>query len=157
MTAPLSTNTHPDGAHRHTTRRSSTTRAAILGRWPSALGVLSVLLIFGDGDVDSVDGFAAVLVLMPVAYLLFGWARGELGEARQLAIQLAGLVVYSTLAAAAVIVGGSAGRYVVAAGWLGHAAWDLYHHHTGRVVPRPYAEWCAVVDSLGAVALVVLW
>ncbi|HEX2041233.1 MAG TPA: hypothetical protein VHF24_01240 [Acidimicrobiales bacterium] len=27
---------------------------------------------------------------------------------------------------------------------------------TGRVVPRPYAEWCLVVDVLGAVALVVL-
>lgn len=156
MTTPLSTNPRPDAADRHTAGPPSTARAAILGRWPSALGILSVLLIFGDGDVDSIDGFAAVLVLMPVAYLLFGWARGELGETRQLAIQLAGLVVFSALAAEAVMVGGTAGRYVVAAGWLGHAAWDLFHHRTGRVVPRAYAEWCLVVDALGAAALVAL-
>jgi hypothetical protein len=37
---------------------------------------------------------------------------------------------------------------------LGHAAWDAYHYLRNRVVPRSYAEFCAVVDLLlGAVIL----
>ena len=93
---------------------------------------------------------------MPVAYLLFGWVRGELADPRQLAVQLAGLAGYSAFAFAAVVLGGSVGRYVLAAGWLGHAAWDLWHHRTGRVVPRAWAEWCFVVDILGAAAFLVV-
>jgi hypothetical protein len=33
---------------------------------------------------------------------------------------------------------------VVAAGLLGHAAWDVYHHRAGRVVRRSLAEFCFV-------------
>jgi hypothetical protein len=87
---------------------------------------------------------------------VFGWARRELAEARALAIQFAGLVAYSVLAFAAVVLDGTAGRYVLAAGWFGHAAWALHYHYTGRVVPRAWAEWCFVVDIIGAVAIVAL-
>lgn len=135
---------------------TATLRASTPRRWPAALGVIAALLIFGDGETPPLGPFAAVLAFMPIAYLLFGWARRELSDARQLAIQLAGLVAYSELAVAAVVLGGSAGRYVLAAGWLGHAAWDLYHHRTDRVVPRPWAEWCFVLDVIGAVAIVAL-
>jgi hypothetical protein len=42
----------------------------------------------------------------------------------------------------------------VSAGLLAHAAWDVYHHRTGRVVVRSMAEFCGVLDTL--LALVVL-
>ncbi len=150
MTRTLSTNGHSGHTQGDTTAHRSTPRAAIARRWPAILGVVSALLFFGGEAPGSVDGFAAVLVSMPVAYLLFGWARGELAERRELVVQLDGLVAYSALAVAAVVVGGSAGWYLLAAGWAGHAAWDLWHHRKGRVVPRAWAEWCFVVDIAGA-------
>jgi hypothetical protein len=38
---------------------------------------------------------------------------------------------------------------------LGHAAWDVYHYWTNRVVVRSMAEFCAVLDTLLAMAIVV--
>lgn len=155
MTPALSTEGDSPGTGRRTTGHDSAVRALLTRRWPAALGIVFSLLVFGDG-VESVDGFAIVLVFMPVAYLLFGWARGELAHARALAVQVGALVAYSLFATAAVVLGGDAGRYVLAVGWLGHAAWDLRHYHTGRVVPRAWAEWCFVVDVLGAAAFLIL-
>ncbi|MFJ9586512.1 DUF6010 family protein [Streptomyces acidicola] len=51
------------------------------------------------------------------------------------------------------------GRRLVAAGWFLHGVWDLAHLLLARlcgVVARTFAEWCAVVDVLLAVELVVL-
>jgi hypothetical protein len=44
----------------------------------------------------------------------------------------------------------------VAAGLLGHAAWDLYHHRVNRVVTRSFAEFCLVLDTALAVAIVIV-
>jgi hypothetical protein len=45
--------------------------------------------------------------------------------------------------------------WLVAAGWLTHAAWDVVHLRRDAVIARSFAEWCAVVDVLVAVQLVV--
>jgi hypothetical protein len=45
------------------------------------------------------------------------------------------------------------GRYVLAAGWFGHCLWDIAHHVAKRVVPRWYAEYCAVADVLARCAI----
>ena len=42
----------------------------------------------------------------------------------------------------------------MAAGLLGHAAWDAYHHRTNRVVVRSLAGFCLVLDTALAVAIV---
>jgi len=47
------------------------------------------------------------------------------------------------------------GAYVVAAGLLGHAAWDV-HHRTNRVVVRSLAEFCLALDTALAVAIVIV-
>jgi hypothetical protein len=57
-------------------------------------------------------------------------------------------------AAIALILSRDAGSYLVAAGLLGHAAWDVYHHRVNRVVVRSMAEFCCVLDTLLAVAIV---
>ena len=41
-------------------------------------------------------------------------------------------------------------------GLLAHAAWDVHHHRTGRVVPRSLAEFCMVLDTLLGVAIIIL-
>jgi hypothetical protein len=48
------------------------------------------------------------------------------------------------------------GRYLLAAGWLGHGVWDYAHFRADKVVSRSFAEWCAVFDVLRAAAFVFL-
>ena len=47
------------------------------------------------------------------------------------------------------------GGYLVAFALIGPAGWDAYHYLRNRVVARSYAEWCAVVDLLVGVAILL--
>lgn len=62
---------------------------------------------------------------------------------------------FGTAAAIALIVNGTAGTYLVAAGLLGHAMWDVYHDRINKVVVRSMAEFCCVLDTVLAVAIVI--
>jgi len=66
------------------------------------------------------------------------------------AYDLTGAVTLAPIRAASGLV------YLVAAGLLGHAAWDFYHHRTNRVVSRSLAEFCLVLDTLLAIAVLVV-
>ena len=46
--------------------------------------------------------------------------------------------------------------FIVAAGLLGHAFWDAYHHHVDRVVMRSMAEVCGVLDTLLAIVVIAV-
>ncbi|MEU7740876.1 hypothetical protein [Nonomuraea sp. NPDC049158] len=52
--------------------------------------------------------------------------------------------------------GAVVGSYLVALGLLCHAAWDVYHYRANRVVTRSLAEFCLVLDTALAVAIIVL-
>ena len=60
-----------------------------------------------------------------------------------------------TAAAIAIIVDTEAGAYLVSAGLLGHAAWDVYHHRLNKVVVRSMAEFCCILDTLAIVIAAV--
>ena len=49
-----------------------------------------------------------------------------------------------------------AGRVLVAAGLIGHAAWDLVHWHRHEVVSRSLAEWCGALDLALGVGVLAL-
>jgi hypothetical protein len=66
------------------------------------------------------------------------------------------LAGFGAAAAAALLVNPELGAYLVAAGLLGHAAWDAYHHRVNRVVVRSMAEFCLVLDTALAVAIVIV-
>jgi hypothetical protein len=117
--------------------------------------VALVVVTFADGAAPF-ELLAALLVVMPLCYLAFGARRRELGTRRALAVQLAGLVVFTAVGLLALAVGPPGAGYVVAAGWFAHGVWDAVHHRTGKVVPRAWSEWCGVVDFLGAAAIVLL-
>ncbi|UQX04588.1 hypothetical protein [Streptomyces sp. RerS4] len=131
------------------------TLTVLAHRWPTLLALTLVLVTFLDG-LPPTRFLAALLVVMPLCYLAFGAARDELRSRRTLALQLAGLAGFSTLAAVALVVDGSWALWVLAVGWFAHAAWDFVHHRSGAVVPRAWSEWCGVVDAAGATAIVVL-
>ncbi|CAL9348900.1 hypothetical protein SUDANB120_00419 [Streptomyces sp. enrichment culture] len=134
------------------TSRGARAGAAVAHRWPTLLALVLGAATFADG-LPGRGFLAALLVVMPVCYLLFGALRRAFGGTRMVAVQVAGLLVFGAAAAVAVSVGESAGLRLLAAGWAAHAVWDFVHHRTGRVVPRAWSEWCCVVDLCGAAAL----
>ncbi|MFD5102911.1 hypothetical protein [Streptomyces albidochromogenes] len=126
--------------------------AAVGHRWPTLLALALAVVTFADG-LPALEFLAALLVVMPLCYLLFGALRGQLRPPRVLVLQIAGLLGFAAVALTALAVDETLGLHVLAAGWLAHAVWDFAHHRTGRVVPRAWAEWCCVVDACGALAL----
>ncbi|WP_051806702.1 hypothetical protein [Streptomyces sp. NRRL F-2664] len=139
--------------------REQTAHGTLLGRlvhrWPTLAAVALVIATFVDG-IPPAGLLAGLLAIMPVCYLLFGAFRGELRDVRILAVQCAGLVGFAAVAALSLALDPSAGLRAVAVGWLAHGVWDIVHHRAGRVVPKAWSEWCAVVDVGGALAILTL-
>ncbi|MFE5336053.1 hypothetical protein ACFQ8E_09095 [Isoptericola sp. NPDC056573] len=130
--------------------------AAALGRpaaaWP-AFGATFVLIgVAKVTDLDPTPWMIGLAVVLAVV----GLAAGRRHPAWSLPLQAAAMLVLGVAALAAVRLDATAGGLVVAVGLLGHAAWDAYHHRTGRVVARSLAEFCGVLDVILAVALAVL-
>jgi hypothetical protein len=133
---------------------------ALTRRWPAALGVVaavnSLVLVARFPAPAQVWVSAWCVLLAAVIYLTWGTARGDLGDRRLLTAQTAGVLGFGAVALAAVAVDPAAARYVLAAGWLAHATWDVVHHRLGRVVPGWYAETCLVADLTLAAALLTV-
>src|SRR5918995_285604 len=131
--------------------------AAVLQRrqatWVVALVAVAALVALRLQDW--VDPVVAWLVAA-LALVLWGAVRGQLRRRGALVLETAGMVVFTAIALAAVSVDPNLGRYIVAAGWFGHAAWDFAHFRADKVVSRSFAEWCAVFDFLRAVGILVL-
>ena len=125
-------------------------------RWPTWLALAIVVISVFDGEPQPVDTVAWLMLAMPIPYLLFGAVRKELRPRSVLMLQLGALAFYGALTALALSLADDVARYIVGAGWILHAGWDAAHHRANRVVPRAYAEWCAVLDVSLGVAIIVL-
>ena len=121
--------------------------------WPLFAGTFVVITVAQIGIVD----FDATWVLLAVAVLFagYGLVKGATHPFDGLPLQAIAMAGIGIAAAIAAIVDGDVAAYLVAGGLLGHAAWDVYHHRINRVVVRSMAEFCAVLDTLLAVAIVV--
>ncbi|MER5456059.1 hypothetical protein ABT008_14865 [Micromonospora sp. NPDC002389] len=131
--------------------------AAAIGRpgasWP-AFGVTFVLVGLGLAPI----GFDPVpwICLGALSLVVFGSARTGLRPAWSLPLQSAAMLALGAAALLAVRADHVAGGIVVGVALFGHAAWDWWHHRTGRVVEQSLAEFCGVLDVLvGAGVLVV--
>jgi hypothetical protein len=95
-------------------------------RWPAGVGIaagtagLAVLAPMAE-QVQTWTSAWCVL-LAAVVYLTWGTARGDLGSRRLLTAQTAAVLGSGAVAIAAVAVDPAVARYVLAAGWLAHAA-----------------------------------
>jgi hypothetical protein len=130
--------------------------AAVLQRrqatWVVAVVAVTVLVALRlQGWVDPVVAW----LVAALALVLWGAVRGQLRR-WALVLETAGMVGFTAIALAAVSVDPDLGRYLVAAGWFGHAAWDFAHYRADKVVSQSFAEWCAVFDFLRAVGILVL-
>ncbi|SDD01048.1 hypothetical protein [Glycomyces harbinensis] len=132
--------------------------AAALQKRGAAWPVFAVtFVVIGAADFTPwPDAPTWVLIALAVPFTVYGLLRGAARPAEGLPLQAIGMAVFGGAAAVVMLVGGDFGAYLVAAGLLGHAAWDVHHHRTGRVVVRSMAEFCFVLDTLIAVAMVVV-
>ncbi|MGY1636936.1 DUF6010 family protein [Geodermatophilus sp. SYSU D00742] len=144
-----------------TIRRAAGVRNALACRWPTALGAVAAVpgfvLVAQLPEHPQACVSAWCVLLAAVIYLTWGTtARGDLGDRRLLTAQTTAVLGFGAVAMVAVAVDLDAAPYVLAAGWLAHAAWDVVHHRLGRVVPRWYAETCLVADLTIATALLTV-
>ena len=131
--------------------------AAALGKprsaWPLFFGTFVVIgaAKIGVAYVNATWVFLGLAALFVGYGLVHGAARPLDG----LPLQTLAMVVVGTAAVIAMLVGGDVAAYLVAAGLLGHAAWDVYHHRANKVVARSMAEFCCVLDTVLAIFIVV--
>ncbi|MGN6686721.1 MAG: hypothetical protein ACTHK1_04205 [Actinomycetales bacterium] len=137
---------------------SAPLRRFLLRRWPtwtalaataSGVALLSLLPARLRLDVG-----AWSVLLAAVIYLAWGAARDSTRDPAWRRAQTGGVLAFGALAITVAAADLPVARYVLAAGWLGHAAWDAVHHRHDRVVPRWYAELCMAADLTIAAALV---
>jgi hypothetical protein len=134
--------------------------AAVLERrrfaWVVLLVAIAALVLIQVLDLKI--NLVPVFLVVALAFLVVGVARGQLRRPGGLTLQTAGMLAFGATALAAFYVDPDLGGYLVAFALLGHAAWDAVHYVRNRVVPRSYAEFCAVFDLLlGAAILFVLF
>jgi hypothetical protein len=121
--------------------------------WAVFFGTFVVLMIT---EVTPLDIDATwVFIGLAVPFAGYGLLRGAARPTHGLPLQTIAMVGFGAIAAVALLVDATVGGLLVAAGLLGHAAWDLHHHRANRVVTRPFAEFCLVLDVLLAVAIVI--
>lgn len=177
---------------------------SVLLRWPTGLGVVVaglVALAMGNEVSEEVPSFSAVMLILPLLYLIvvklghreatwpvlgvllvitvalmeqdpvlrasiYGaialavlvWSAidGQLLRPGEIHIQAIGLVGFGAFTLVGLAIDPDLGLYVAAAGWFLHGIWDLVHLRRDKVVQRSFAEWCAVVDILVAMQLLLL-
>ena len=122
--------------------------------WP--LFFATIVIITATRLAD--DRFEPTWVILAgaAAMGIYGLLRGAAHPGYRLPLQTMALLGFGAAAGAALMVNPDLGAYLVAAGLLGHAAWDAYHHRTNRVVVHSFAEFCLVLDTALAAAIVLV-
>jgi len=124
-----------------------------MSAWWWFLGSMPLITLGQIFDAPAVLTWAVVVIAALVA--VWGIARGHWSNPGGLSLQSLAMVAFGAMSLLAFVVDTTAGGLLVAAGLVGHAAWDLYHHRKNRVVVRSYAEACIVLDVALAVMIVV--
>jgi multisubunit Na+/H+ antiporter MnhC subunit len=120
-------------------------------RWPVLAGIgLAVI------TPKIVLPLSLALILAAIVYPVSGTIMRQWRTGRLLAFHLAVFLVFVAIAFFALQVDETTSRYVLAAGFVGHAVWDAFHFRANRIVPRWYAELCAVLDLALALAIAFL-
>jgi hypothetical protein len=122
--------------------------------WPVFFATVAVITAIRVMDIG-IDPTWALLGLAAL-FAGYGLLRGALRPADGLPLQTLAMVAFGLVAAIALTTGDDLGAYLVAAGLLGHAAWDVWHHRANKVVARSLAEFCFVLDTLAAAAIVIV-
>jgi hypothetical protein len=124
-----------------------------MSAWWWFLGSLPLITL--EQIFDAPAGLTWAVLVIAALVAAWGIARGRWSDPGGLSLQSLAMVAFGAMSLLAFVVDTTAGGLLVAAGLVGHATWDLYHHRTNRVVVRSYAEVCMVLDVALAVMIVV--
>lgn len=121
--------------------------------WPLFFATFIIITATKVGivTIDATFVFFGLAVL----FVAYGLWHGAAHPIEGLPLPSIAMIGFGAAAATALVAGGDAGAYLVAAGLLGHAGWDVYHHRANKVVVRSMAEFCGVLDTLLAVGIVI--
>lgn len=133
-------------------------RASILARYPlltgTAIGVASLLPHLVLGHSLSVS-FAAMLIAF-IAGAYFGFAVVN-GSPREQLVEFSVAVLFLL----AGVLGVAYWPGIIALAYLCHAAWDFAHHNRAHLslvrIPSWYVPWCAIIDIIIGLGLIVVW
>lgn len=116
--------------------------------------VMSVLLVLDEADLLPVDPAVAMSV---VAVLLWLWtmARRRFADAGTFSLQTASMFGFGAVTLVCGLIAPRWGILLVGLGFLAHGVWDAYYFRQNKVVHRPYAEFCGVLDAMVGPALIV--
>lgn len=131
--------------------------SAALGRRRAAWPLFALtFVVIGAGF--AVPGFDPtwVIVAAAVALVLFGLVRGAVRPGWGMPLQALAMAVIVLVALGVAFTGDRVATLLVGVGLLAHAAWDVYHLRTKRVVASSMAEFCCVLDTVLAVTLIVV-
>jgi hypothetical protein len=120
--------------------------------WPVLVGLVALVVALRLLGVDPWPALAVTAVTLIAAGLI----TGPLRRAGLHAWQTPAAIAFIALGMTALAVPAEIGSYLVAAGLLGHAAWDAVHWRAGRIVTRSFAEWCGVLDATLGVGILAL-
>jgi hypothetical protein len=120
--------------------------------WPLFFGSVVVITVAKFIGVDA----TLIILGCGAAMGLYGLLRGVVRPGHGLPLQTVALLGFGAVAAIALFIDTDLGAYLVAAGLLGHSAWDLHHYRTNRVVARSLAEFCLLLDASLAVLIVLV-
>ncbi|MFD0559539.1 hypothetical protein FB566_0183 [Stackebrandtia endophytica] len=121
--------------------------------WP-AFGLTFVLVGMGI----SMPGFDAVIWISAAALALavFGIFKVGWQPVWSLPLQTAAMLVLAGAALLAVNSNHVLGGFIVSGALFAHAAWDVWHHRTGRVVLASLSEFCCVLDVVAGAGILAL-
>jgi len=124
-------------------------------RWAAWVGFGATFALIALDKFVGLDSTPWILALA-VALLVVGLVGRRTRPWWSLPLQAIAMLVLATVTLLAGRLDPTIGGLLVAAALLGHAAWDVAHHRTGRVVDRSLAEFCAVLDVLVAAFVAVV-
>ena len=97
-----------------------------------------------------------LLVVVAVVMTIVGLVRGSLRRLWLPVLQIPATLMFGAVAFIALAAGSEVGSTLVALALLGHTVWDVVHLRARAIVSPSLAEWCAVLDALIAVGILVL-
>lgn len=98
----------------------------------------------------------AVMLVAALGFLALGMVRGRQCRSDGFPLQAAGMLGFGAIALVALAVVPTVGAYLLAGALLAHGLWDAIHLWRNRVVARSYAEFCAVIDLLLGLTMLVV-
>jgi hypothetical protein len=120
--------------------------------WPVLFALVATVVVLRLLDIDPWPA----LTVVAVALVAVGLLGGQLRRPGLHALQSPAALGFIALGLAALSVPAGIGHYFVAAGLLGHAAWDAIHWRANKIVTRSFSEWCGVLDLILGLGILIL-